>query len=188
MKEYSEKEIRILESAGVMFAEKPYHKVLLSEVAKAASVGKGTLYLYFESKEDLYFAVLFREFVMLVNKMEQSVKREDIGSKEKMSCIVMEMVRHLARKASNVNLVSRGLICPRDADWEEKKAELWGLIESVIISGINEGVFKDDNPKLSAIYIPGMIRSVCIFKPGEISFDDLCKHVLGFVFKALGAA
>ena len=57
MKEYGDKEQRILDTAADLFARQPFHKVLLSDVARVASVGKGTLYLYFKSKEDLYFAV-----------------------------------------------------------------------------------------------------------------------------------
>lgn len=40
-----------------MFAEKGYAKALVAEVAVAADIGKGTVYEYFKSKDDLFFAV-----------------------------------------------------------------------------------------------------------------------------------
>ena len=47
----------ILEAAGRVFARKGYAAARMIEVAEAAAVGKGTIYEYFRSKEDLFFAV-----------------------------------------------------------------------------------------------------------------------------------
>lgn len=47
----------ILDAAGQVFARKGYANARIIEVAEAASVGKGTIYEYFRSKEDLFFAV-----------------------------------------------------------------------------------------------------------------------------------
>ena len=40
-----------------MFAEKGYNRALVAEVAVAAGIGKGTVYEYFKSKDDLFFSV-----------------------------------------------------------------------------------------------------------------------------------
>lgn len=185
MKEYSEKEIRILDVAGEMFAEKPFHKVLLSDVAKAASVGKGTLYLYFSSKEDLYFAVLYREFLILVSKLSKYMDN-DMQPDEKLSCIIKELLMHMARKAANVELMGRVILCPKDEDWEEIKKKLWGIIENVIVEGSEVGIFKTESPALEAVYITGMIRSACLFKLNGFSKEEIYNHVSSFIFKGLG--
>ena len=49
---------RILESAREVFFRDGFMKANLDEVAEKAGVAKGTLYRYFESKADLYVAVL----------------------------------------------------------------------------------------------------------------------------------
>lgn len=185
MKEYTEKELRILDVASQMFAEKPFHKVLLSEVARVASVGKGTLYLYFSSKEDLYFAVLFREFALLVDNLGLYTGDEKLRPDQQMTCIVKELAIHMARSSANVTLVGRVLSCPCDTKWQEKKKELWGIIESVILKGIKQGIFKDQNPKLTAIFIAGLIRSGCIFKTKDVTLEELCEHASKFVLNAL---
>ncbi|MBY0401043.1 TetR/AcrR family transcriptional regulator [Myxococcota bacterium] len=51
---------RILESAREVFFRDGFMKANLDEVAEKAGVAKGTLYRYFESKADLYVAVLTR--------------------------------------------------------------------------------------------------------------------------------
>ncbi|ACR78854.1 TetR/AcrR family transcriptional regulator [Kosmotoga olearia] len=61
-----DKKDRILKSAEKLFAEKGYANVSISEIAKDAKVGKGTIYVYFSSKEEILDAValrIFEEFV-----------------------------------------------------------------------------------------------------------------------------
>jgi AcrR family transcriptional regulator len=48
----------ILDAAARLFAERDYADITMSEVAETAQVVKGTLYLYFPSKEALFLAVL----------------------------------------------------------------------------------------------------------------------------------
>ena len=47
----------IIQAASRVFAQKGYASTRMIEVAEAASVGKGTIYEYFRSKEALFFAV-----------------------------------------------------------------------------------------------------------------------------------
>ncbi len=50
------KEKAILDAAASVFARRPFHEVLIDEIASDAGIGKGTIYRYFETKDDLYFA------------------------------------------------------------------------------------------------------------------------------------
>lgn len=49
-----DKRERIIDAAIKLFTRLGYHQTKLDEVAKQAEIGKGTLYLYFKSKEDLF--------------------------------------------------------------------------------------------------------------------------------------
>jgi AcrR family transcriptional regulator len=49
---------RIIDSAGQLFAERPYHEVRMDDIAARAGVAKGTLYLHFRDKEALYLALI----------------------------------------------------------------------------------------------------------------------------------
>ena len=57
-----EKGDRILKAAAQVFAKRGYNRTLIADIAKQAGIGKGTIYEYFSSKEDLFFAV-FEWFV-----------------------------------------------------------------------------------------------------------------------------
>ncbi len=56
--EQAAKRERILAAALKLFAHEPYQAVTMDRVAEAAGVAKGTLYLYFQSKDALYLGVL----------------------------------------------------------------------------------------------------------------------------------
>lgn len=52
----------ILDAAIFTFARKGFHATRISDVAERAGIGKGTVYLYFESKEDLLISI-FQSYV-----------------------------------------------------------------------------------------------------------------------------
>ena len=54
----------IIEAAARVFANKGYNGTLIADIAKEAGIGKGTIYEYFPSKQDLFFAV-FKWFVRM---------------------------------------------------------------------------------------------------------------------------
>jgi TetR/AcrR family transcriptional regulator len=53
----ADKRERILREAALLFAERGFNQTDMAELAIRASVSKGSLYTYFESKEDLYLYV-----------------------------------------------------------------------------------------------------------------------------------
>jgi AcrR family transcriptional regulator len=53
----SDKRQHIIESAARTFSKTGFARCTVSEIAKDADIGKGTVYEYFSSKEDLFFAV-----------------------------------------------------------------------------------------------------------------------------------
>lgn len=47
----------IVEAAAMVFAAKGFNNTLMADVAAKAKIGKGTIYEYFNSKDELFFAV-----------------------------------------------------------------------------------------------------------------------------------
>lgn len=71
------KRARIVEAAAKVFARRGFFGTLMADIAAEAGMGKGTLYEYFHSKEDLFFAV-FEWFVKQTGK-EAKVHVADLG-------------------------------------------------------------------------------------------------------------
>lgn len=57
IKTRGDKRPRLVEAATAVFAEKGYASTRVADIAERAGIGKGTVYEYFSSKEELLFAV-----------------------------------------------------------------------------------------------------------------------------------
>jgi TetR/AcrR family transcriptional regulator len=80
---------RIVDAAREVFFRDGFMEANLDEVAKRAGVAKGTLYRYFDSKAELYVAVLAHNGDIFVEKMRDSVKDE--------RCSAPDLIRRLGR-------------------------------------------------------------------------------------------
>lgn len=66
---HSRKAARILDSARELVLDHGAHKVTVSEIARAAGVGKGTVYLYWPAKEDLILGLFARELLTFLDEI-----------------------------------------------------------------------------------------------------------------------
>ena len=64
---------QIVRSAEYVFAEKGFGKAKIEEIADRAGVAAGTIYLYFENKEDLYFKLIHNKIDQLVASIDESL-------------------------------------------------------------------------------------------------------------------
>ncbi len=74
-------------AATAVFAEKGYASTRVADIAGRAGVGKGTVYEYFSSKEELLFAVFESINEEISSRMEQ-VLSEDESTKEKLIALL----------------------------------------------------------------------------------------------------
>ncbi len=77
-----EKRKNIAKSTCSLFIEKGFVNISISEIAKVAGVGKGTIYEYFKNKEDIIFALMSCLQEDYDPKLEQNLlKSEDVKQK-----------------------------------------------------------------------------------------------------------
>lgn len=69
----------IMDAALEVFAEKGLRNATMDDVAEKAEVSKGTIYLYFKSKEHLFFAIDMRASEMLRQRFAEAASAEKTG-------------------------------------------------------------------------------------------------------------
>ena len=77
-----EKESRretIVDAAEKIIQVKGFEGMTIDDVAIIAELGKGTIYLYFKNKTDLYHAVVCRGLRLLKNNLEKAIKKKASG-------------------------------------------------------------------------------------------------------------
>ncbi|MGO8752070.1 MAG: TetR/AcrR family transcriptional regulator [Thermoguttaceae bacterium] len=184
-----EKRRKILQAASDLFTSRPFHKVLLSDVATAAAVGKGTVYIYFKNKEELYLAVLYQAFERLVDQLRGSLESDRTRSpREALGTVVQTSVDYVFRNPQLLELMRSTPLSPdQRAPWDEKRRELTGLIEAVIRRGIRSGQFCDPHPELTARFVLGLVRSALLDGIEGVDEQVVTRHILHFLLNSLAA-
>src|SRR5687767_1610496 len=67
-----ERRASLIDAAQRVFGEKGYHAATVDDITRAANVGKGTFYLYFQEKREIYYEVI-RGFFQLIQDIAGSV-------------------------------------------------------------------------------------------------------------------
>jgi TetR/AcrR family fatty acid metabolism transcriptional regulator len=175
---------QILSAAGKLFSDKSFHEVLLDEVAAEAKVGKGTLYIYFKSKEDLYSSLVLEGFSGIIEQLKQ-LNDGQLSFREKMHNLVSSLIDFAYRHPHMFELVRQPAGPTRMADWQKRRIELSSLIESILQKGIDAGECIDAHPNLTANLIPGLVRSAMMFGPKDISPQVVIQQISQLVLDGL---
>ncbi|UCG50602.1 MAG: TetR/AcrR family transcriptional regulator [Candidatus Latescibacterota bacterium] len=69
----------IIDAAEAVFFSKGIANSTMDEIADVSELSKGTLYLYFKNKEDLYLAIILRGLAILQAKFEETLKAHESG-------------------------------------------------------------------------------------------------------------
>jgi len=92
----------IIRASAQIFAEKGYEKTTLDEVAQRAEFSKGSLYNYFENKEDLFLTTLEEGIIKLIEEMKK-VEEGNIKVVDKIKSVLEIMISYF----HNDNLFSK---------------------------------------------------------------------------------
>jgi TetR/AcrR family transcriptional regulator len=65
----------ILVAAQALFCKEPFESIAMSDIAAAAGLAKGTLYLYFRTREEIFLALLTREYSSWLAAFARESKR-----------------------------------------------------------------------------------------------------------------
>jgi AcrR family transcriptional regulator len=188
----------ITATAARMFATRPYHEVRLDDIAAAARIGKGTLYIYFDNKEDLYFSLIYDGFARLVDRLRERLgagtgvgdtngAASPLTASETLERIVRELVAFAFAHPHFFELMrSVGKVKGQsEADWNRKREEFRSLVEGTIRRGIDRGELTDPHPELTALCIGGMVRSVMLFGPKGIGEDEVASQIFRLLSRGI---
>lgn len=174
---------KIMQVAMQLFSEKSYHDVTIDEVATKAGVAKGTIYLYFESKEKLYLEILENGFESIESLIEREVAKTDPAS-EKLKKVLRLIFGFYRQNLDVLRILSRDethLIREHyqfTEHWRERRVKLY---EKILEKGVKEGSFRPINTRLVALIIFGLVRSVMFFYRTDKSAEEMAEEVLSVI-------
>lgn len=68
---------RILESARELLVKWGYRRVTIEEVAEGAGIGKGTVYLHWKSREEMYYAIILRDYLKALEGLVDDMRQDE---------------------------------------------------------------------------------------------------------------
>ncbi len=177
----------ILNAAERVFFEKGLALATMDEIAERAELSKGTLYLYYKSKEDLYMAIICRGHQILLKMFQEGASTGEPAVKllENLGQAYYAFYkRHhdyfrMFSFSENAQLHSQVSEEMKNTCAESGEC-LGGVVESVIQKGIEDGGFRPAvNPVEMSIILWAHCRGVMEIIDHISSKGDWAKKKLG---------
>jgi AcrR family transcriptional regulator len=155
----------ILEASRKVFAQKGFSAATVDDIAAAAGVAKGTVYLYYESKRDIYFAALKFDIEQMYSMLTD--KLDTVSSpKDKLRTLIAFKLAYFDdnRDFFKIYYSELGNLCihPGTIDSEFKTLYLQNakVVESILKEGARKKVIRSVRPEQAAFAIADVIRGV----------------------------
>lgn len=103
---------RILDAAGVLLLRHGYRRVTIEDIARLAKIGKGTVYLHWRTKDDVFLALLARESVQLAEEFLARLRAdpEEVVPHRLMRAAYLDALKHpllLAMTTGDTEILGR---------------------------------------------------------------------------------
>lgn len=155
--EQDDKKTLILNSAEIIFQNKDYHQATVEEIAKKAGVGKGTIYQYFSSKQDILQSLYQKGKDEYLNRV-QNLLEESATIAE----VIGEIISFHIDNVSCSRLLLRSVMHNNDIDpnqFESSKHEIEMMMQLMWQKGIKSGEIKDISQEVFSSYLIGIMMS-----------------------------
>ncbi len=182
---------KIINCALKIFAKEGFFKTTVDDIAQAAGLAKGTLYLYFKDKDSLYIDVIEEHFKVGIEYLHK-VEKESMSSTKKLKKIADEWIDVMIRLKSsffmfsieNINLSSKIMKAVKPIMYVRLK-EMIDIIARIIEQGIIKKEFRKIEPHVAALHYLNTIRTG-FFVNYIVSEKQIDKsEILGLFFNGL---
>lgn len=177
----------ILEAALVLFAEKDFHEVTVDEIAERVGLSKGTLYLYFKNKDDLFFSIIEEKTEELFYRVQSAIRGEGSFLK-RLENLVRAWLSFFDEHKPYFKIIHSEKTRMDNQDRYRFKehmvksfSDFEELLQELVIDGQKQKVFRKMPPDLITKALRGLLNSFtfqCIFREGEYSLVEDTPKVL----------
>lgn len=154
------KHSKIIAAAIKVFAKKGFFSARISDIAKEAKVADGTIYLYFNNKNDILISIFEEEVGKIVERTKSCIEKSD----DPIEMLRIFIEQHLLAMKKNRNLAEVIHIELRQASKvikgyrTQKYSEYENIVADIIREGQRAGIFLSEiNPDITKRIILGSL-------------------------------
>lgn len=160
----SSKTNRILEAAAGVFTSAGFHDAKIEDIADRAGVGKGTIYLYFKDKQELFVATIENQMNLVIDKLKARSKQPGTAV-ERLAGILLELfqlvVNHPHVSVGDLR-AARGCEAECREIFLRASRETHALLCEVFRQGQAEGALVDLEPCFAATILLGTAQGLAM--------------------------
>lgn len=181
-----EKRARIVAAARSLFADKGFHNVTTLEIAEAAGIGSGTLFLYTPTKEDLLVLVFRDEMIEVVNSVFDSLSR-DVAVEQRLIGAFMSMMAYHDRDRDVASILLMKIAFATkgepNADVSDLMSTILGRLDDLLASARERGELRSGfdvrrtSENLFASYFLGLLDWLLNGRGEAWFLERMTRHV-----------
>jgi len=155
----------IMRAAEKLFTGPRFHEITLDHVVEEAGVGKGTVYRYFENKDDLFFQTATRGFDEMCELLVRKVPEEAPFADRLLSaCVEISAFFKRRRKLFRMMQSEEARMHWRRPEirerWLARRRRLVSAVAEILRQGVRGGKVRHDvRPDILAAFLLGMLRA-----------------------------
>jgi AcrR family transcriptional regulator len=151
----------ILKIAREIFSKYGFKKTTLDDIANAVRKGKSSLYYYFESKEDLFQAVIMKEVDILAHELEIVINR-NTDPIDKLRDYILTKLTTFRSLANFYHAIENDVTAVGFINDIKRRYELdeIRMIKRILIEGVRKNEFEIYDFNLAAIGITTAIKGL----------------------------
>jgi len=160
-----DKRSQIMQAAEKLFTSRRFHEITLDDVIHEAGVGKGTVYRYFQDKDDLFFQTVMAGFDELC-ELVQSAAVENKSFPDNLLGICVQISGFFQKRRQLLRMMqseeARLHWCTGEVRdrWLAHRRRLVAAVAAVLRQGATEGGVRQDIPTdILAAFLLGMLRT-----------------------------
>ena len=176
-----EKRDEILAAAEQEFARREFHQVLMDDVAARAGVGKGTLYRYFPTKEELFLAMVLRGLDESHGEFLRAFDDESSPLEAILETSVGHMLSYFRGREPLLALFQRYEDKLPQADtelWRRRRDEAIAAIAGALDRAEKTGRIREVDTRIAAQMLLGMVRTAVFYPHPEMTPQRMAQEIV----------
>jgi len=181
---------KVIITAGQIFSRYGFRKTTMDEIARELKMGKSSIYYYFESKEDIFEAVVLHEANLLRNELTTAIKSVE-SPVEKMKNYVFVRMKAFEKLSNYYNAIFDKNLDHFDfienirARYDREELAMLRLL---IWHGSRKKIFKVANSEYTALAIQTTLKGLEVplfWMKKEVNIENRLNAILDVLFNGI---
>lgn len=181
---------KIIVSAGQIFSHYGFKKTTMDEISKALKMGKSSVYYYFESKEEIFEAVVLHEANLLRNELTTAIKSVE-SPVDKMRNYVLVRMKTFEKLSNYYNAIFDKNLDHFDfieTIRQKYDREELAILRLILYDGARKKVFHILDSEYTAMAIQTALKGLEVplfWKKKEIDIESRLDAILDVLFNGI---